>query len=252
MAENFTKRREPAAPGSIPDRLQMFAREVRFYREIGPAVGVRVPACYRAEENNGSTLLELEDLSSWRLGADPADAARMLATLHQRWEGKASTEWPWLSQTDVADLVEDLYSGLWGSIRDRADLTPQVRNLGADLVGEVQAAEHRAGASGPHTLIHGDASARNMRTSPTGEIALLDWEDLGVGPGIGDLAWFLLSSVDPDDWDRALDAYGNGSGLGEVLPAVVVQGLLSLSDEKEGSPAAIQWIARLEEAAQRV
>lgn len=252
MPETFKKRRDPAPLGSIPDRLQMFVREVRFYREIGPAVGVRVPACFRAEERDGSTLLELEDLSSWRLGADPVAAAQMLVGLHEGWEGKALSEWPWLGQTDVSDLVERLFSETWASARNRSDLTSQVRNLGDDLVGQVRAVEERAEASGPHTLVHGDASARNMRTSPAGEVALLDWEDLGVGPGVCDLGWFLVSSVEPHSWDRTIAAYGNPSRLSEALPAVVVQGLLSLADEEEGSADARKWIARLAEASRRI
>jgi hypothetical protein len=62
------KRREPPDPGSIPDVLDMFRCEVRFYQEIAPVVGVRVPACYRAEATEDGTLLELEDLSSWHPG----------------------------------------------------------------------------------------------------------------------------------------------------------------------------------------
>ena len=50
----------------------MFESEVRFYREIAPVVGVRVPACYQAEENEDGTLLVLEDLSDWTPGAEPA------------------------------------------------------------------------------------------------------------------------------------------------------------------------------------
>ncbi|MEV6286913.1 phosphotransferase [Kribbella sp. NPDC051770] len=181
MPKTFTKRREPAAPGSIPDRLQMFTREVRFYRELGSAVGVRVPACFLAEEHHGATHLELEDLSDWRLGADPVEAARLLAGLHRRWEGRAFTEWPWLAQDDVSDLVDTLFTETWTTARNRPDLTPAVRALGDDLVGQVPAAEQRAASAGPPTLVHGDASARNMRTSYDGEIAFLDWEDRRIG-----------------------------------------------------------------------
>ena len=39
MAQVFVKRRDPAAPGSIPERLEMFPREVRFYREVAAEVG---------------------------------------------------------------------------------------------------------------------------------------------------------------------------------------------------------------------
>ncbi|MGN6243539.1 MAG: hypothetical protein ACTHQ3_07675 [Motilibacteraceae bacterium] len=83
----FVKRRERAEPGSIPDVLQMFASEVRLYREIAPHVGVRVPVCYRAGEVGGATLLELEDVSPWPPGADPPAAAEVLAGLHRRWAG---------------------------------------------------------------------------------------------------------------------------------------------------------------------
>ncbi|MGC4943012.1 phosphotransferase family protein [Kribbella sp. DT2] len=252
MPKTFTKRREAAAPGSIPDRLQTFTREVRFYREIGPAVGVRVPACFHAEEVDGATHLELEDLSDWQLGADPADAARLLAALHQRWEGKALTEWPWLAQAEASDLVDQLFRDAWATTRTRADLTAQVRTLGDDLVGQVPALEQRATAAGPPTLVHGDASARNMRTSPTGEIALLDWEDLRIGSGLDDLAWFLVSSVEPPRWAETITAYGGTADLRDTLPAMAVQGLFSFSDEPESSPAAQRWIARLTETARRI
>ena len=115
----------------------------------------------------------------------------------------------------------------------------------------MSAVERAAHAAGPHTLTHGDASAPNMRTGPYGEIALLDWEDVGSGPGICDVAWFLMSSVEPPDWDRVLDAYGHDSGLSDALPAITVQALLSLDDEDEGSVDALEWIACLEEASLR-
>jgi len=62
---------------------------VRFYREIAPVIGVRVPACYQARETGQGTVLILEDLSAWRPGSDPAVAAGVLAGLHRRWEQQA-------------------------------------------------------------------------------------------------------------------------------------------------------------------
>jgi hypothetical protein len=67
----YVKRRGVPPPGSIPEALGMFRAEVRFYQEIAPVVGVRVPLCHRAEAGDDGTLLVLEDLSSWRLGAEP-------------------------------------------------------------------------------------------------------------------------------------------------------------------------------------
>jgi thiamine kinase-like enzyme len=247
----FTKRRDAARPGSIPDLLQMFTREVRFYREVAPYVGLRTPACYLAEAHEGATHLELEDLSSWRPGAEPAVAAHLLRGLHDRWEGTAVDRWPWLPRAHVSALVAALYDETWATARDRPELTVPVRDLGDSLVGRAVEVEAQAEASGPVTFIHGDASALNMRTSPDGEVALLDWEDYGAGPGILDLAWHLVSSVPPSDWDTALAAYGNTSGLVDALPSVAVQGLLSFAFE-EGHDDAVQWVANLEEAARRI
>lgn len=252
MTQTHIKRRQPAEPGSIPDKLQMFSREVRFYSEITD-VGVRIPALVRAEvAEDGSTLLEIEDLSSWREGADPIAAAEALAQLHRRWEGRAETEWPWLPRADVSDLVEAYFASRWPRIQERSDFPSDLKHLGELLVGQIAAVSAAASGVGPHTLTHGDASARNMRTSDDGQVALLDWEDVGTGPGISDVAWFLVSSAPPDRWDEALLAYGSSSGFVQTLPVVCAQGLLSLDDLEDGSAAAATWIRNLHAAAARL
>jgi hypothetical protein len=243
----FVKRRAVPVPGSIPEALDMFRSEVRFYREIAPAVGLRVPGCYRAEISADGTLLVLEDLSSWQPGADPVAAAQVLAAMHARWAGQALTRWPWLRQVGAAvDLVEELYDQTWPQLAARRDLTPAVRDLASRLVGAVAASERATEGAGQLTLTHGDASLANMRTSPAAEIVLLDWEDVSASPGIVDLAWLLVTSVAPDGWPDVIASYGTSAGLTTVLPAVAVQGLLSLSDTPDGSAAAAEWIARLE------
>jgi aminoglycoside phosphotransferase (APT) family kinase protein len=121
------------------------------------------------------------------------------------------------------------------------------------LVGRVEAVEGAAAAAGPWTLVHGDASTRNVRTGADGVVALLDWEDVSAAPGVSDLAWLLVSSVEPDRWDRVVHAYGEAGGRSTDLPvalgAAVVQGILSLADAPVGSAEATGWIARLEAAA---
>jgi hypothetical protein len=249
-ADGFVKRRGLPAPGSIPDVLDMFRAEVRFYREIAPVAGVRVPECFRADDDADETLLVLEDLSAWLPGADPVAAAGVLAGMHQRWAGQADARWPWLRQVGAAaDLVEELYERTWPLLAARNELPRRVADLGAHLVGRVCAAEAAVAEGGPITLVHGDASLANMRTGPDGEVALLDWEDVSAAPGVLDLAWLLVSSVDPARWPEVIDAYGPAPGLGQVLPAVIVQGLLSLADTPAESAEAYGWIARLGQAA---
>lgn len=119
-------------------------------------------------------------------------------------------------------------------------------------MGHVTDAEGAAARSGATTLAHGDASMRNMRTSPDGEVALLDWEDVSAGPGVCDLAWMLVSSVHPGRWDEVIAAYGQSDRLAEVLPAAIVQGLLSLSGTSAGTQEAASWIERINAAGDRL
>lgn len=224
----------------------MFRSEVRFYREIAPVAGVRVPTCYQSEAGDDGTLLVLEDLSSWQPGADPTRAATLLAGLHQRWSGVAPARWHWLRPVGAAaDLVGELYDQTWPALADRTDIPPRLCDLASRLVGEVPVSEQAIGGAGPLTLAHGDASTANMRTSADGEIVLLDWEDVSAAPGICDLAWLLVSSVEPGQWDDVVAAYGTDTGLRDVLPAVAVQGLLSLAAHPDGSAEAASWVARL-------
>lgn len=253
MSEPFVKRRARAIPGSIPDVLQMFVAEVRFYREIAPVVGVRVPECLKAEEQGGATLLVLENLSSWKPGARPAEAARELAGMHELWQGTAGDRWPWLRRPGAAvELVGALFDNAWPGVASRRECTPAVRALGERLSGRIPAAEREAAKAGPPTLVHGDPSVRNLRTGPSGEIALLDWEDVGAAPGVSDLAWLLVSSVDPVQWDDTVVAYGHAAGLGDALPAAASQGILSLADTPPGSEEAVGWVRRIEEATSRL
>jgi len=247
------KRRARPAAGSIPEALDIFRAELRFYREIAPVVGVRVPACHRAEATGDGTVLVLENLAAWQPGADPVTAARLLSNMHRRWVGQAHVRWPWLRPVGAAaDLVAELFDRVWPELASRADLTPAVRKLGESLLGRVARSDRAISAAGPLTLVHGDASFQNMRTGPGGEVALLDWEDVSAAPGVLDLGWLLVSSVEPARWDEVIAAYGQADGLTTVLPAVAVQGLLSMFDAPAGSADAWAWIQRLDAAASQL
>lgn len=259
----YEKRRGLPEPGSIPAALDMFRSEVRFYQEIAPVIGIRVPACYQAEAGPDGTVLLLEDLSDWQPGADPAAAARLLAGLHQNWSNRARQRWPWLRPVGAAiDLVADLFDRTWPQLRADRALPASVVSLGDRLTGNVARAEGCLNTAGPLTLTHGDASVRNLRTSPEGEIAVLDWEDVSAAPGNADLAWLLISSVEASRWPEVVEVYRSVAGpvtgtLARALPSAAVQGLLSLSDATAGANAASPdsaaaaeaWAGRLRAAA---
>jgi len=69
---------------------------------------------------------------------------------------------------------------------------------------------------------------------------------------MGDIAWLLVSSVEPERWDEVIAAYGSLDGFVESLPAAAVQGFLSMSDCAEGTDDAVAWSACLDAAAKRL
>ena len=247
----FVKRRTRPAEGSIPALLGMFDREVRFYREIASEAGVRAPALHNWSVDGGEITIELDDVSGWHQGGDPLAIVGELKTLHNRWLDAADKRWPWLNRAGAAaDEIGQLYDRVWSDLRGRDDVTPRVRDLGDALQGRVAWLERDESARLPRTLIHGDASMRNVRTSPSGELVFLDWEDVRTAQGEVDLTWLLLSSVDPSAWDDVIGAYQpDPAALRACFPANVAQAILGLADEEAGSAAALGWIGRIEAAA---
>ena len=249
------KERPHPAEGTIPHALDMFRSEVRFYREIAPEVGVRVPACFTAEEHEDGFRLELEDLGDWEEGGDAVAVAEELAVLHGLWEGRAEHRWPWLRRVGAgADLIAVLYDRTWPEVERRGDVSAAVVELGRSFVGRVEELEAAEGAAGPLTLIHGDVSARNVRTGPDGEIAFVDWEDVRLACGAVDLAWWLVSSVEPVRWDEVVAASSSvdRDGLAVVLPTAASQAIFGLAGEAEGSEAARRWVRAIEAVAARL
>src|SRR5262249_11420233 len=155
----YVKRRGRPERGSIPHELGMFRAEVRFYREIAPVAGVRVPACYQASECAGGTLLVLEDLSAWQRGGDPVAAAGLLAGMHRRWEGQAAVRWPWLRPSGAgSDLIERLYGRVWPQLGGRGDLPPGLVALGTRLAGRGAPGRAAVGPARAGPLVYGAAS----------------------------------------------------------------------------------------------
>jgi Phosphotransferase enzyme family len=141
----------------------------------------------------------------WRAGAG------LLPGMHRRWEGRAAGRWPWLRPVAAgADLVARLFDQAWPQLAGRGDLTAMVQAVGARLAGRVAEAARAVAGGGAITLVHGDASALNMRTGPGGEVVLLDWEDVSAAPGILNLGWLLSSSVEPARWNEVIAALRPG------------------------------------------
>ncbi len=199
----------PLATRAFVDLMGLGTSEVRFYREIAPAVPVAVPAVHaaRADAATGRFAVVLEDLvargcrfGDVRRTADADEAAAVvtaLARLHAAfWESerfRGDLSWIVSHATDPNNsVVRRLVRTALGRIeRTHADLIP----AGArELIAERERIE-RSLAAGPVTLLHGDPHLGNLYFDGRAP-GFLDWQVVRKGHGLRDVAYFLVLSVE--------------------------------------------------------
>jgi len=200
----------PPDPGERDMMAGAYRGEVRFYQRIASTVAVRTPYCHHAEiaEDSGDFVLLLEDLAPAEQGDQIAGcsvgearaAVVNLAGLHgPRWCDRSLLDVDTLSLNgpeDIALLLEmyapttELFLGGLGdlvSTADAATLRACVPAIGPWLL----ARQERFG------LVHGDYRLDNLMFSPT-EVAAVDWQTLSLALPARDLAYFVATSLDPE------------------------------------------------------
>ncbi|HSM54471.1 MAG TPA: phosphotransferase [Erythrobacter sp.] len=195
---------DPTSRGTAA-MLGLYAKEVRFYREVAAQLEVRVPATYAAEvsEDGSSFILLFEDLAPQRGGnqlagcsiEDARHGIVQAAGIHApSWRNPAILELDWLLPDPAAtSQVRTLYPGAQALFRERyADtLEPEFMEICERLAasGTWMARSH------PHvSLVHGDFRLDNMLFgigNGAEPIAVLDWQTLSIGHPLTDIGYFL-------------------------------------------------------------
>jgi len=223
---------------TIGESTHAYEREIRFYREVAPMAGVRVPRMYYTEMDPvaGVYIIVMEDLTGLQIGdqvagltrAQVVAAADTIVPLHARWWGGAQRgQLPWVPS------VEEEMQELFVSAAHYRSVWPDfLREFGAHLPpGGVEVGERvgrnferilAAYETGPRTLTHFDYRADNLilddltRPQP---IIVLDWQLMMWGKGVFDLARLVCGSLPPAErgghhdeilnrWHRGLVACG--------------------------------------------
>lgn len=214
-AEPYTRsayRSRNQADAAAADRYyRRCAREVACYRELGPVLGDGAPRLYHAEldERDRRVVLLLEDYGA--AGGRPGDAlaggttAQAAAILdavvpvHAAGWGRAPAQW-------VPSLAVDPPAGQrWYAERAERFLARHRHRVPAPVAGLVE--RLRGGyaevlaelARAPATVVHGDLHLDNVIFDPPGRpVAVLDWQGIGYGPAVVDLADVLFGSLPAD------------------------------------------------------
>lgn len=178
-------------------KLRSYEVEANWYENFSElcSVGCRVPCCWSTRRRDGEFLFVLEDLDAagypLRRGALDRDEVFLgldwLAQFHARFLGVAplglwevGTYWHLATRPDELAVMEP------GSLKDAAN-----------------AIDLRLSQCRFHTLVHGDAKVANFCfANDSGKIAAVDFQYVGGGCGMKDVAYFLGSCLDESQCER--------------------------------------------------
>ena len=192
--------------------FDMYAREARFYRDLAPALTLRVPSCIctGCGEGSADAVLVLEDLGSLPkgdqlTGLDPDRAelaVRQMAGVHaQWWESERLGHLGWLqplgrwSNNRIADECNQRWPAFARTYR--AYLEDGGHGLRARLLADLDDALTSL-ASRPMTFLHGDFRADNLFfdvASRERPVAVIDWQLCCRGRAAFDVAYLICQSV---------------------------------------------------------
>jgi hypothetical protein len=238
--------------GFAADRILNLEAEGRFYRELGPSLGLRMPTCVYAgaDEGTGRSLFIMNDLvsegatflnSQFAYTPELTKAAlEQLALLHARtWGEKNLADLDWLAanRPTMGDIMP--VELLDTRINDgRADALPDYLRDGA----RIKAAMQRVSAPRRVCVVHGDPHSLNIYLDREGRPGLLDWQLAHVGHWATDVSYHIATVLDidarrkheesllhgyldelarlgqePPSWEEAWDQYTLGFAYGYFL-----------------------------------
>mgnify|MGYP001208902060 CR=1 FL=1 len=254
--------------------LGMFEAEVKFYDELGEATGTGLPNIHFASINSGTAefVIVMEDLCNLTMVDQAAGmsqrqalaAVRVLAKIHAAWWGKVQTdelEWipsmvgPRIEYVDqILPQIYPVFAQTFesGLPEGGAELTQLFSQSYLKLN---KALAERA----PWTLAHQDYRVENMLfgDASNDEVVVIDWQGIGRGPGVYDLAYLIGGSMDTElrrmherdlvdtyhaellaegvnDYsaEAAWEDYGFAHLLGGLATSIFAGGTLDLSNER--------------------
>jgi hypothetical protein len=195
-------------------QLRNFLKEVSFYRELQPRLGIRTPRCYFAaiEGEGPEFMLLLEDLAPAvqgdQLGGCSPAVARAavleLVGLHApSWCDAGLRGLDWLGEPNdvTVQIVRALY---------QAQLPPFLERYRARLAAdEAGIIERVADSQGPpfeplgdvFGLVHVDYRLDNLMIDESQDppsVAVVDWQSLTLANPLNDVAYFLGAGLLPE------------------------------------------------------
>lgn len=185
-------------PLSHQRKLQSYQVERRWYQEYVKKTDdqCKVPQCYHAIEEQGELLLIMEDLNAigYHIRLEPGEVSipnaknclTWLAHFHAKFMSVAPDGlWPIGTYWHLDTRPDEL-----GKMQNKA-----LKAAAYDIDKHLNNATYQ-------TLVHGDAKLANFCFSSGGNVAAVDFQYVGKGCGMKDVAYFISSCFDEVDCEK--------------------------------------------------
>lgn len=184
-------------------KLKSYEVETAWYRAFASRCdsNCRVPACYAVKAVGDEVVILLEDL----------DAAGFAVRRHEVNTSELKQCVQWLAALH-ATFLEDAGAGLWESgtywhLETRPDELQVLKGEDVDLYAAAEVIDHKLKASRYQTLVHGDAKLANFCfANDGGSVAAVDFQYVGRGCGMKDVAYFIGSCLDEGACEAAAES----------------------------------------------
>ncbi len=177
-------------------KVKSYQVETAFYRDWAARCSetCRVPECYALETHGDEVFMVMEDLDAAGFGgrrshASQADIEACLS---------------WLAHFH-AEFMHEKPAGLWETgtywhLETRPDELAELDD--PQLKAAAPAIDHMLKASPFQTFVHGDAKLANFCFGTAGGAAAVDFQYVGGGCGMKDVAYFISSCLSEADCER--------------------------------------------------
>lgn len=178
-------------------KVKSYHVETNWYEDFSRKSTARLPHCYAVEHHEDEVFMVLEDL-------DVAGYPIRKRTL--TWN-EISSCLQWLAQFHASFLGEDPV-GLWEigtywHLNTRPQELAQLKNL--ELKEAAPLIDQKLNSCIYKTFVHGDAKLANFCFGDDGEVAAVDFQYVGGGCGMKDVAYFIGSVLNETESERLED-----------------------------------------------
>ncbi len=219
----------------IGEMLRVWEREHRFYAELAPSMGVRVPQAF---VNIGDPpCLVLEDLAPAVPGdhvagatLDQAErAVDVLARHHAAWfEHPSLPTLDWMPGLDDPSVLtmRDTFPMGWPTFQERYAGELPARTLRwCERLVEIMPEWIDGHLHDPATITHGDFRLDNLFFADDGSVSVIDWQMSMRAPGQADFVYFCANNLTVEmrraHEDELLERYVDGLHAGGVPDDVI-------------------------------